>query len=65
MSSSDFFWGLGDLFQTVLMPLDADWGLTSLMNTGILLLGFVGLGIWLMKQKKYNDAAEADSNQLK
>ena len=65
MSSSDFFWGLGDLFQTILTPLDADWGLTSLMNTGILLLGFVGLGIWLMKQKKYNDAAEADSNQLK
>lgn len=65
MSSSDFFWGLGDLFQTVLMPLDADWGLTSIMNTGILLLGFVGLGIWLTKQKKFNDAADADPNQLK
>lgn len=65
MSSTDFFWGLGDLLETVLTPLDADWGLTSLMNTGILLLGFVGLGIWLMKQKKYNAAAEADENQLK
>lgn len=65
MSSSDFFWGLGDLLETVLTPLDADWGLTSFMNTGILLLGFVGLGIWLMKQKKYNAEAEADPNQLK
>jgi len=65
MSSSDFFWGLGDLFQTVLMPLDADWGITSIMNTGILLLGFVGLFIWLGKQKKFSDAAESDPNQLK
>lgn len=65
MSSSDFFWGLGDLFQTVLMPLDADWGITSIMNTGILLLGFVGLGIWLMKQKKFNAAAEANPDQRK
>lgn len=65
MSSNDFFWGLGDLLSTILTPLDADWGLTAFMNTGILLLGFVGLGIWLMKQKKYNAEAEADPNQLK
>lgn len=65
MSSSDFFWGLGDFLATILTPLDADWGITSIMNTGILLLGFVGLGIWLTKQKKFNDAAQADENQLK
>ena len=58
MSSSDFFWGLGDLFETVLMPLDADWGITSIMNNGILLLGFVGLGFWLHQQRKFNAAAE-------
>ncbi len=65
MSSSDFFYGLGDLLETVLMPLDDDWGLTSLMNTGCLLLGFVGLGFWLNEQRKYNAKAEGDSNQLK
>ncbi|NVK66355.1 MAG: hypothetical protein HWE22_17310 [Flavobacteriales bacterium] len=65
MSSSDFFWGLGNFIETILTPLDADWGITSLMNTGILLLGFVGLGVWLTKQKKFNDAAKADENQLK
>ena len=65
MSSSDFFWGLGDLLETVLMPLDADWGITSIMNTGILLLGFVGLGFWLNQQRKFNAEAEADPNQRK
>lgn len=65
MSSSDFFWGLGDLFQTVLMPLDADWGITSIMNTGILLLGFVGLFFWLNMQRKFNAAAESNPDQRK
>lgn len=65
MSSSDFFWGLGDLFQTVLNPLDADWGITSIMNTGILLLGFVGLFFWLNMQRKYNAAAEENPDQRK
>jgi hypothetical protein len=65
MSSSDFFWGLGDLFQTILTPLDGDWGITSIMNTGILLLGFVGLGFWLNKQRKFDAAADADPNQRK
>ena len=65
MSSSDFFWGLGDFLSTILTPLDADWGLTAIMNTGILLLGFVGLFVWLGKQKKFNDKAASDPNQLK
>jgi hypothetical protein len=65
MSSTDIFWGIGNFLETILTPLDADWGLTSIMNTGILLLGFVGLGVWLMKQKKFNDAADSDPNQLK
>ena len=65
MSSSDFFYGLGDLLTTVLSPLDADWGITSFMNTAILLLGFVGLGIWLNKQRKFNNAAKSNPNQRK
>lgn len=65
MSSSDFFWGLGDLFTVLLSPFDADWGFTAIMNTGILLLGFVGLGIWLNKQRKFNEAAKANPNQRK
>ncbi len=65
MSSIDFFWGLGDLFQTVLSPFDADSGITSIMNTGILLLGFFGLGVWLTKQKKFNDAAKANPDKRK
>ena len=65
MSSSDFFWGLGDIFQMVLNPLDADWGITAFMNTGILLLGFVGLAFWLNMQRKFNAAAEANPDQRK
>jgi hypothetical protein len=65
MSSTDIFWGIGNFLETILTPLDADWGLTALMNTSILILGFVGLGVWLMKQKKFNDAADSDPNQLK
>jgi hypothetical protein len=68
MSSSDFFYGLGDLFTLVLSPFDTysgSWGLTSIMNTLILLTGFVGLGIWLNKQRKFNNAAKANPNQRK
>ncbi len=65
MSSSDIFWGIGDLLTALLTPLDADWGLTSIMNTGVLLLGFVGLFYWLSRQAKYNKQAEANKDQLK
>lgn len=65
MSSTDIFWGIGDLFAAILTPLDADWGITSIMNTSLLLLGFVGMFYWLNWQMKFNKAAEADKDQLK
>lgn len=65
MSSTDIFWGIGDFLATILTPLDADWGLTFIANTGIVLLGFVGLFYWLNIQRKLNAKAENDPNQLK
>lgn len=65
MSSTEIFWGIGDFLTAVLTPLDADWGLTSIMNTGIVLLGFVGLFYWLTRQKKFNDQAASNPDQRK
>lgn len=62
MSSADFFWGLGDLFQIVLSPLD--W-VGNMVNYSFIVLGFVGMLIWLNKQNKFNKAAEADPLKLK
>lgn len=65
MSSTDFFWGLGDLLETVLMPLDADWGITAILNTIIPVGGFIGLFYWLNLQRKFNQQAENNADQLK
>jgi hypothetical protein len=38
---------------------------TFLVNTGAVLLGFVGLFYWLNLQRKFNAQAEKDPDQLK
>lgn len=65
MTLYDLFWGLGELLETVLSPLDADWGLTGIMNKAVILLGFVGLFYWLNWQRKFNAKAASDPNQRK
>ncbi|MBL4704311.1 MAG: hypothetical protein JKY54_07310 [Flavobacteriales bacterium] len=58
---ADFFaW----TFETVLEPI-GNTGNYGLPNTGILVLGFVGLALWMYLQNKYNKAAATDPNQLK
>jgi hypothetical protein len=63
MTSSELFYGLGDLaywaFENTLEPLgDAPWMI-------VLTFGFVAFGYWMFRQVQYNKQAEADPNQLK
>ncbi|MFT5777133.1 MAG: hypothetical protein ACI837_000064 [Crocinitomicaceae bacterium] len=62
MSSYDFFWGLGDIFQWVLSPLDS---IGNIFNYTLIVVGFIGMFIWLNKQHKFNKAAEATPGKLK
>ncbi len=65
MSLSDFFWGLGDLLQETFRLLQSDFWFTKVANYGFVVLGFVGLFIWLSKQAKYNSEAASDPDQIK
>lgn len=65
MTLDSIFRGIGDIFQWTFNFLQADLGLTAFMNTGIILLGFVGLFYWLNWQRKFNADAENNSDQLK
>jgi len=65
MTLSAFFHGIGDFLLWTFNLLQNDLPLTYMMNTGIVLLGFFGLFYWLIKQKKFNEAAEANADQLK
>ena len=65
MTLTAFFNGLGDIFQWTFGFLQNDFWLTSVMNSGVIILGFVGLFYWLNHQRKFNQQAENDPNQLK
>jgi hypothetical protein len=45
--------------------LQDDMGLTFLANTGIVVLGFIGMFYWLNWQRKFNDQAANNPDQLK
>jgi hypothetical protein len=62
MSSSTLFYTIADLAQFAFAPFEM---IGDLVNYAFILLGFVGLVIWLTKQKKFNDSAASDPNQLK
>lgn len=64
MTFSDFFYGLGDLLTWMLQALQADM-IGNLFNNALLILGFIGFFIWMNKQRKFNNAAKNDPNQLK
>ncbi|MFT5860173.1 MAG: hypothetical protein ACI865_002281 [Flavobacteriaceae bacterium] len=63
MSSYDIFWGIGDFSQSLLGLMYDNVG--NMANYSFIVLGFVGLFIWLNMQNKYNKAAEADPSKLK
>lgn len=65
MTLSSIFNGLGDIFQWTFTFLQNDMGLTAMMNSAILIGGFVGFFIWMRKQMKYNAEAESNADQLK
>lgn len=65
MTLDGFFRGLGDVLQWTFNILENDMPTTFLVNTGAVLLGFVGLFYWLNLQRKFNAQAEKDADQLK
>lgn len=65
MTLLEFFNALGGIFQWTFNFLQNDFWLTSFMNYGCIVLGFVGLVFWLNKQRVFNAEAENDPNQRK
>ena len=65
MTLDGFFRGLGDVLQWTFNILENDMPTTFLVNTGAVLLGFVGLFYLLNLQRKFNAQAEKDPDQLK
>lgn len=63
MSSKQIFEGLGDFILWTTEILFENVG--NLFNTAVIILGFVGLFYWLNLQKKFNQNAENNPNQLK
>ncbi|MDC3252728.1 hypothetical protein OAU25_00575 [Crocinitomicaceae bacterium] len=65
MTLNGFFRGIGDFLTWTFNILENDMPTTFLVNTGAVLLGFVGLFYWLNLQRKFNAQAENDPDQLK
>jgi hypothetical protein len=63
MSSKVFFQGLGDFILWTTEILFENVG--NMFNTAVILLGFVGLFYWLNVQRKFNNEALNNSDQLK
>lgn len=65
MTLTDLFWGIGDLFTTLLVIFDENIGFTAIFNTVLVLGGFFGMFYWLRHQIKFNKEANDNPNQLK
>jgi hypothetical protein len=63
MNSTELITGLGDFILWTTAILFENIG--NLFNNGAIVLGFIGLLYWLNVQKKFNQAAKNNSNQLK
>ncbi|MDG0973885.1 MAG: hypothetical protein P8O07_06960 [Crocinitomicaceae bacterium] len=63
MSSKVFFEGLGDFILWTTQILFENVG--NMINTAVILLGFVGLFYWLNVQRKFNNEALNNPDQLK
>ncbi len=62
MSSSTFFYAIGDFLQWTFGFFD--W-IGDKFNYSLIVLGFIGLFYWLNIQRKLNDKAAKDPNQIK
>lgn len=62
MSSVDVFWKIGDLAEWTFGFFEISG---NFFNDSFLILGFIGLFYWLNVQRKFNNAAEGDKDQLK
>jgi hypothetical protein len=62
MSSSTFFYGIGDFMQFLFGFFEI---VGDVFNWTLIILGFVGMFYWLNWQKKFNDKAAKDPNQIK
>lgn len=64
MTFSEFFWGLGDLLAWTLQVLQGDM-IGNIFNYALIVFGFIGFGIWMNMQRKFNKAAESNPDQIK
>lgn len=63
MNSTDLIVGLGDFILWTTEILFENVG--NMFNYSMIVLGFIGLFYWLNLQKKFNQEAENNPNQLK
>lgn len=64
MTLSEIFWGIGDLLTWTFGLLQQD-AIGDKMNYAIIALGFIGLFYWLNWQRKFNNQAKDNPNQIK
>jgi len=62
MTLTGFFNFLGDIFLWTFQIFEI---IGNSFNYSLIVLGFIGLFFWLNKQKKFNEIAEHDPDQLK
>lgn len=63
MSSSTVFYAIADfMYDYAFIPLEM---VGNMFNYFLIVVGFVGLFLWLRLQNKFNQAAENNPNQLK
>lgn len=54
MSTTDFFYAIADLAQTLFLLFDV---IGNIFNNAIIFLGFVGFAYWMNTQRKFNAAS--------
>lgn len=62
MSSSDIFYTIGDLLTASFKFFEL---VGNIFNYSLIVLGFFGFFYWMNIQKKLNDKAEKNPNQIK
>jgi hypothetical protein len=62
MSSSTIFYAIADFLQWTFGFFE---NVGNKFNYSVIVLGFIGLFYWLNWQRKFNNQAANDSNQLK
>jgi uncharacterized BrkB/YihY/UPF0761 family membrane protein len=62
MTLTEFFFGLGDLFQWTFQIFVITG---NLLNYAFITLGFIGLFYWLNRQRQFNLKSEKNPEQIK